>query len=409
MSRSPLTLAAAAAAALGDVAVVRVAPLGSVGSGGRVDAALIDADDGRRFVARAGADPDSDSEVRAQSRVLDALTEGVRTLLPFTAPRVRGRAMLTDATVVVTDFIPGYAVAAEDVPPGPGIAQEIGRALAAVHELPVSFLREASLPVRAAEGVRTDVARLVERAEASGMVPPELIARWRDAVADDAAWRFHATLVIGDVDAEVFRFQDEGGVARLTGLVGWGSLAAGDPASDLRWTARAPAAAADVIAAYERAAHRAPDPFLASRARLHAELDFATWLLHGIDRGDETVVADAVASLTSLADSAEPQYRIVSPSDDGIPAALAAAGRVPASVPMAADISMRTDTYDPTVLAGHMADRADRPDAGPGGIPTLPVDLSEWTATIDSDDDSEDDAETTRASQAALRRWADGR
>lgn len=409
MSRSPLTLAAAAAAALGDVAVVRVAPLGSTGSAGRVDTALIETDDGRRFVVRVGADPDSDREVRAQARVLDALTDGVRALLPFTAPRLHGRATLADATVVVTDFLPGYAVAADDVPPGPGIAAEIGRALAAVHEVPVSFLREAGLPVRAAEGVRTDVGRVVERAEASGRVPAELITRWRDAVADDAAWRFEATLVIGDVDADGFRFQDEGGIPRLTGLLGWGSLTAGDPAVDLRWTARAPAAAADVIAAYERAARRAPDPFLAARVRLHAELEFATWLLHGLDREDESVVADAVTSLTSLAESAAPHAPLMTSTDDGVPAALAAAGRVAASGPAAAAISMRTDTYDPAAFAARLSDPDERTDPADGAIPTLPVDLSEWTASITGDLEGDDDAETTRASQAALRRWADGR
>lgn len=409
MSRSPLTLAAAAAAALGDVTVVRVAPLGSGASDGRVDAALIEADDGGLFVARVGTDPDSDRDVRTQARVLDTLTEGVRMLLPFAAPRVRGRAMLADATVVVMDFLPGYAVAAEDVPPGPGIAPQIGRALAALHELPVSFLREASFPVRAAEGVRTDIARLVERAEASRRVPAELTARWRDAVAEDAAWRFDATLVIGDLDAEGFRFQDEGGLARLTGLVGWGSLAAGDPAADLRWTARAPAASADIIEAYERASHRAPDPFLAARARLHAELDFAAWLLHGLDRGDDAVVADAVASLASLAESAEPRSPMISSPEDGLPGALAAAGRVPSSASTAADVSMRTDTYDPAALAAHLAD-PERFDTTSGGIPTLPVDLSEWTAAIDDGDAGHDgDAETSRASRAALRRWADGR
>ena len=409
MSRSPLTLAAAAAAALGDVAVVRAAPLGSDGSVGRVDAALIETDTGRLLVVRVGADPDADRDVRAQARVLDALTDGVRALLPFTAPRVHGRAALADATVVVTDFLPGYAVAAGDVPPGPGIAPEIGRALAAVHEVPVSFLREAGLPVRAAEGVRADVARVVERAEASGLVPADLIARWRDAVGDDAAWRFEATLVIGDVEADAFRFQDESGVPRLTGLLGWGSLAAGDPAADLRWTARAPAAADDIIAAYERAARRAPDPFLVSRARLHAELDFATWLLHGLDRDDESVVADAVTSLALLAESAEPHAPLLSSTDDDVPAALAAAGRVPASGQAAADVSMRTDTYDPAAFASHLVDTDERADTADGAIPTLPVDLSEWTVSIPADAEGDLDGETTRASQAALRRWADGR
>ena len=72
-------------------------------------------------------------------------------------------------------------------------------------------------------------------------------------------------------------------------------------------------------------------------------------------------------------------------------------------------ISMRTDTYDPAAFAARLSDPDERTDPADGAIPTLPVDLSEWTASITGDLEGDDDAETTRASQAALRRWADGR
>ena len=104
-------------------------------------------------------------------RALRALTPGVRGLLPFRAPELLGEAGLGDARAVVVDFLPGYRVDAAHLPPGRGAATSIGEALAALHALPLSIVRTEGLPVRTPQQVRDDVARLVDRAEATRRAP----------------------------------------------------------------------------------------------------------------------------------------------------------------------------------------------------------------------------------------------
>jgi macrolide phosphotransferase len=84
----------------------------------------------------------------------------------------------------------------------------------------------------------------------------------------------------------------------------------GDPAEDFAWLigARDTYLADTVIEAYAeacrtasfRAPDREPDAHLLERARLDAEFALAQWLMRGLDRGLDSVVADAEAMLARL-------------------------------------------------------------------------------------------------------------
>ncbi len=422
MSRSPLTLAAAATAAVPDIEVVRTRALGGTGEG-RFDTAAVELADGRVLVVRAGVDADADRVLRTELRVLEALTAGMRSLLPFRAPEVYGRAVLSDATAGVVDHLDGYRVAAADLPPG-GVAAAIGRAIAAVHDLPVSVIRAEGLPVRSPDRDRVDLSRVIERADATGRLDASLRDRWRTAVDDDAMWRFEPTVVLGGTDAERFVFADDGDSAVLVGLLGWEGLSVGDPAVDLTWLSSAPDAADAVLDAYRDASHRAGDPMLADRARLHAELEFARWMLHGLDTDDDAVVDDAAELLRTLAATTR-GTDLVSRSGGDVAAAVDLLDRVPVPAEPGVDTSMQTDAYDPAVLAAYLpADDQAAEGGGSGPVPTLPVDLSEWTAEpVHADDggqeapapadggstahDDDYAAEADRAATSALRRWSD--
>jgi aminoglycoside phosphotransferase (APT) family kinase protein len=422
MSRSPLTLAAAATAAVPDAVVVRTRALGGAGEG-RFDSAAVELEDGRTLVVRAGVDPEADRSLREELRVLEALTAGIRSLLPFRAPRVHGRAVLADATAGVVDYLDGYRVATADLPPG-GVAAAIGRAIAAVHDLPVAVVRAEGLPVRSPDRERVELSRIVDRAGSTGHVAAVLRDRWRTAIDDDALWRFEPTVVLGGTDAERFVFTDDDEGPVLVGLLGWEGLSVGDPAGDLMWLATAPEAAASVLDAYLAATHRAGDPLLAERARLYAELDFARWLLHGLDTADESIVGDAAEMLRTLAESTRGTDLLPRTGGD-VAAAVDLLDRVPARAESDVDTSMQTDAYDPAALAAYLPTDEERPasDGDGEGVPTLPVDLSEWTVSVaeaaseqasrptgDTEDEASDAgyaAEATRASESALRRWAD--
>jgi len=276
----------------------------------------------------------------------------------------------------------------------------------------VSVVRDAGLPVLTAEQVHDEAERLLDRAETTGRLPFGLLRRWSAALASPSLWRFETTVVLGGVEPGSFVLTDDAdGVPQVTGLLTWGGLSAGDPAIDLRWLATAPDARDDVLAAYTAATHRAPDGLLAERARLHAELEFARWLVHGHATGSESVIDDAVSLLEALDENVRDEPPIDSPpvtADE----AFAARERVPETVGEV-DTSMQTDAYHPDMgdLFGQ--------DETTGDVETVPIELSEWSPRQSPatgpvppapeerslDESSGDQDELDEAARNALRRW----
>ncbi|WP_460740558.1 phosphotransferase [Microbacterium neimengense] len=416
MPRSPLTLAASVTAALPEAVVVSAGRLGSTDENGTA-AALVELADGRRVVVRVAGDDEAGRTARADARVLSSLSAGVRSLLPFRAPTVLGETTMGSEHVIVTDHLVGYRVDAADLPRGPGFTGLVGRAIAAVHDLPVTVIRAEGYPVRSAQQVRSDARRLVERADDTGRLVPELRERWLSLIDDDAAWRYEPTVVLDGLEVSSFVFDDVDGTPEVVALLDWQGLSIGDPAVDLRWLGSAPESVEGVHDGYTAASHHSPDPALIARARLFAELEFAKWLVHGVDQGDEFVIQDATKLLASLADATAGTELVRGVSAD-VEDAIALLGRVPETEPAGGQTSMQTDAYDPVELGAYLAEEEDRQgSASAEGMPTLPVDLSEWTArpqpahddTADTaEDDDESREETARASREALRRWTEG-
>ncbi|RLK49104.1 phosphotransferase [Microbacterium telephonicum] len=411
MARSPLTLAAAVTSALPRTEVVRVAEL-TEGMSGRYDSAIATLGDGRQVVVRVAVDAEAADDLAGDARALAALSAGVRGVLPFAAPDVLGRATLKRSPALVQSFLPGYRVDAGHVPAGPGVATALADALAAVHALPTSVVRDAGLPVRTAAQVRDEAERLLDRAEATERLPFGLLRRWSTAIGTEALWRFETTVTLGGADPSSFLLSDDvHGIPRVSGLLSWSGLGVGDPAQDLRWLASAPAARDDVLAAYSARAHRATDTMLAERARLHAELEFAAWLVHGHDAGTASVVDDAVALLESLADSVRDEPPLgretVSVSD-----AMAVLGRVSTGTD-AVDTSMQTDTYDPERLGLFSTEEIEalnqtRTGVAAPGEATEPLEFSLWSGkdaepASAADLDAEPDIDS--AARNAMRRW----
>lgn len=453
MARSSLTLAASVTSALPRVGVVNVGML-TENAAGRFDCAVAELDDGRRVVVRAPVDSSAGAELAAQTRALRALTAGVRGLLPFHAPQLLGETGIGDAHAVVVDFLPGYRVDAAHLPAGRGAATSIGRALAAVHALPQSIVRDEGLPVRTPQHLRADVARTIDRTEATRRAPSGLIARWRRAVAADALWRFDSAVVLGGAGSASFLFGDTPDGPTVTGVLDWHGFSVGDPATDLQWLAAAPHAAVEVYDAYCAASSRAPDALVRERARLYAELEFAGWLVHGHDLGSTEIVDDAMGLLSALDESVRGQDIVPDAALD-IDDAIALLGRMPDASVTTTDTSMHTDAYDPAQLSLFIADddgaeRApelveDAAETAPDDIEeahphsaaeqsevseaadalhapettetspaeddvsTAPIDISAWVRSTgpESDSPADDAAEADRSAEAALRRWAD--
>ncbi|MGI6877988.1 phosphotransferase [Microbacterium sp. gxy059] len=393
MARSPFTLAAAATAALEGVEV-RGARALTAGGAGRYDSAVLTLDDGRELIARVPVDEDGEKEIDALLVALRALTPGVRDLLGLQAPEVHGTAALDDSRVIVSDFLPGYLVDAAEIPPGRGVAREIGEAIARIHALPPSVVRGAGLPSRSASDARADLERLLDAIGRSGRVPVRLMVRWREAAEDDRLWSYEPTVTLGGAQATSFVFVDDAfEVPRVRGVLDWQGLAIGDPAIDLHWTASAPDAAEDVLDAYADASVRAPDPALRVRARLHAELEFAHWLVHGIETHRADVVDDAAELLDSLSAGLADDLLLADlPTGEqaDVSEAIALLDRLPRTPAPQTDTSLHTDAYGPDELSLHREESWD-------AAPPRPAPEEELTQPIDPI--SDDDAETDRIDQ----------
>ncbi|MCC2309770.1 macrolide 2'-phosphotransferase [Cellulomonas chengniuliangii] len=306
MPRSPLALAALATVAVPGLDAYNAYP--AAGTGGDYDAAVVIDSTSRRWVVRAPVHPAAGAALEAEVELLEALAAEVDAeRLPFDVPRTTGFAHLPEGgRAVVYPEVPGTPLRLETLGPGPGLAASLGRAIAALHELPTSLVENAGLPVYDAEAYRRRRQSEVDEAARTGKVPPSLLRRWEERLEDVAMWRFRPTIVHGDLTTE--HVLTAGGA--VTGILDWSDAKVADPADDLSWLlVAAPQEAVDsIMEAYQLRRTELIDPHLAERALLAGELALARWLLYGVRSGQDDVVADAVQMLVELdAHTQEPE------------------------------------------------------------------------------------------------------
>lgn len=219
--------------------------------------------------------------------------------LSFDVPRVSGSLRQQGAHIQVRSHVEGKPIPVEALRPGPGMSAGLGKALGEIHELDMSVISEAGMPVYDAEEVRRRWLSLLDDAAATGKTPPTLLGRWEQALEDTALWRFRPTVVHGDLAEE--NVLVAGGT--VVAVRGWSQAHVGDPAEDLAWVySSAPVDCLDSIEdAYDIARSEGVDRHLRERAELVSELSLARWLLHGVRTGDKPVINDAVAMLEDLA------------------------------------------------------------------------------------------------------------
>lgn len=296
MARNHLTLAALATSAVPGLDVVQSARFGSQGSGD-FDAAILTLRDGNHAIVRVPRSARAEQEQQSDLEALRALSAGIRTRLPFAVSTPLGQAPVGRTRAVVTDFVYGARVRLDRLTPQ--LAESIGRAIAAIHGLPTSFITDAGLPaMTAVECLRSSVS-VMDRAAATGFVPTALVARWSEATEDPRLWQFQPTVINGALAATTVLAADDA----VTGVLGWHELRVGDPARDLYWVlgARNPDVTDLTFEAYS-GVRGGVDRHVAQRARLYSELEIARWLLHGTELKSEEIVDDAVQMMHALVD-----------------------------------------------------------------------------------------------------------
>lgn len=231
----------------------------------------------------------------AEHRVGQLLSAGVRDRLPFAVPHTLAAGTIGKRRVVVTEDVRGTALSSLK---DPRIAlTSLAGALAAIHSLPTSIVTRNVIPQSNSLDCLRDAAGLIDRAHQTTKVPSALLDRWDAAVEDQGLWQFAPTIIHGSIDFDAILVDELG----VSGITNWGGARVGDPADDLREViARVDPVSADEFMASYLAQRPTHDARVAHRARFLSEIAVAGWLVHGVDSGDESIVAEGVGMLASV-------------------------------------------------------------------------------------------------------------
>lgn len=296
MSRNNLTLAALVVSALPDVSIVESVMLSPAESNYRT--ALLTDELGRHFIIKVPKRQSAEALQSAELVALNALSDGVRSHLPFQVPQIVGQVPYGPTRAIITEYLYGQPLSGPVLETNASLAKHLGQALSALHNLPTSVVSTAGLIQYGAQEVRKQTLRIIDRAANSGHVPALLEERWRRTVNDDRVWQFSPTVIHSNMSADRFLFIDD----QISAIRSWQGLKVADPALDLFWILSivSPDTAQFVLDAYQNSRDMNLDAQTRKRAALYAELELARWLLHGIDLRDEAIIDDAVSLLHAL-------------------------------------------------------------------------------------------------------------
>ncbi|MDO5720433.1 MAG: phosphotransferase [Actinomycetaceae bacterium] len=297
---SPLTLAAHAAAAIPGLQVEGLCDPqtndGSMARQGIVDA------EGNRWVVCTPLTDIAGVGIEAQATLLHILHKAHSVgRLPFEVPAPvaysRENAKLH---VLIHRYQRGDVMTWEDIEHSPTLAQSLGRAIAALHELPEAVIERTGLPMYSANDCRERHLALLAEGAAAWTIPPNLYDRWETALEDLSLFKFQPTPVHGDMGPD--SFMTSHGV--VTSMAAFASAHLGDPAEDLAWivTSEYAAAVEQFTTAYVTGRQDSSDLHLLARAQLISELALVRWLIHGVRTKDMSIIVDAKRMLTDLSD-----------------------------------------------------------------------------------------------------------
>lgn len=306
VTRSAFRLAALAGAAvpgLLPVSVQQVRPR----KGARYRVAFVTDTQGRQWTVRLPVDAVAAAEQDARVELLRLLTHRIDVGIPEPA----GFAAVSGGVrAMVYPRLGGRQVDFSGLTPGPGLAAQIGRTIASVHNVDRRLYDEAQLPSYDAEGTRGRHLATLDRAAATRKVPASLLARWERVLDDVSLWRFAPTPLHGRVEPHhvLAEFSgDDAASGTVEAIVSWDRAQIGDPAEDFAALATsAPADAVDsALEAYAVARTEEPDPRLEERARLIAELRVLDDLLVAVGTEDDQGLRGVEEALAALSAAEE--------------------------------------------------------------------------------------------------------
>ena len=304
MDRSPLFLAALASAAVPGLDPASVEALPGAPDH-HYDVAFVQDTQHRRWVVRVPRSQAASAQMESTFGLLALLARR----LPFSVPTPKGFAPLKEGgRAAIYPYLPGQNLDFSQLPPGPGVAIELGKALAALHNADHQLFDEAGLPAYDADTYRTRRLTELDRAAATGHVPTALLSRWEKQLEDVTLWRFAPTPTHGDLTGDqvlvVFDDPEDAATGKVRAFTGWEDAKVADPADDFAAlvSEASPGALDSLMEAYAHARAERPDAHLLTRARLSAEMHLLGQLMTAVAAGERLVVERHAAALRRLDD-----------------------------------------------------------------------------------------------------------
>lgn len=302
MDRSPLFLAALASAAVPGLDPASVEALPGAPEH-QYDVAFVQDTQHRRWVVRVPRNQGAAAQMEATFGLLTLLARR----LPFGVPTPKGFAALKGGgRAAIYPYLPGQNLDFAALPAGPGLAAELGRAIAALHNTDHGLFDEAGLPAYDADTYRTRRLTELDRAAATGHVPTGLLTRWEKLLEDVVLWRFAPTPTHGDLTGDqvlvVFDDDQDAATGRVKAFTGWEDAKVADPADDFSaLVTQTPEGALETLMeAYAHARSERPDPHLLTRAGLVAQMRVLGDLMSAVSGGERLLVERHAAALRQL-------------------------------------------------------------------------------------------------------------
>ncbi|GAA1157027.1 hypothetical protein GCM10009673_07050 [Nesterenkonia sandarakina] len=289
-------------AALATAAVPGLSPTGVAAAADDArdftSAVVIDSE-GHRWRIRSPQHQEAAMRLETELQVLRGFSTGIRAELPFRVPSVAGAVRRGEMRTFVYNHLPGTSFELSELAQqSPTVIEDIGRTIAAIHDLDEAVVDNADLPRYSAERYRQRRLNELDQAATTGEIPALLLRRWEHAMEDRELWRFTPAVTHGDLHEDSLLIEGE----RVMAVTGWTDLHSGDPADDFAWLT----AAGDVeftekvLAAYRRHRTGEVDEHLMRRAALTAEFALAQWLVRGHASENPEMIAEAKSLLEQL-------------------------------------------------------------------------------------------------------------
>ncbi|WP_257878504.1 phosphotransferase [Schaalia turicensis] len=238
-------------------------------------------------------------DLDAQSGVLTRLAKAKDAKkIPFDVPRIHGTTLTPEGDrVIVHQDLGGHPMSDDDFDNPNLLPDSLGKALAALHNLPPVIYTGINLPAYSVSECRERHLAMLDEVASQVLIPANLWNRWEAALEDLSLWRFPAAPIHGDIQGNSVIV--EAGIVRA--MTGFTSAHVGDPAQDIAWVL---ASASDAFLERFRAAYSqertVADLQLFTRAQLLSELAIVRWLVHGLHAEDRSIISDARHMLSEL-------------------------------------------------------------------------------------------------------------